>query len=239
MDPQTGQPVPVVQQYSGPSNMCRRSSTASRNMLSLRRRSRNSRKRQSRSVRLAARRLRAAAIRATHAAIRAAAATAPQAPQTRQSRPVQFAPRRARRNTPAQQSYVAAISAPRRKSRHKAGRYVAARPTAYASTHAMPAYSHAGLHARCRRQAAHHRVRPGRHLQQLRRSMPAATSTCRWSAACRRAASPPSSRQDDRRAAQARLRARAARHGRGRNLPAVLHPRRGDHARANILTSPT
>ena len=46
-------------------------------------------------------------------------------------------------------------------------------------------------------------------------------------------------RAADRRAAQAGLRARTACDGGGRDLPAVLHPRRGDHARAISVTSPT
>ena len=62
-------------------------------------------------------------------------------------------------------------------------------------------------------------------------STPAGTSACRWSAPCRRADAPRSALQGDRRQAQARLCARPARDGRGRSLPAVLHPGRGDHAR--------
>ena len=44
---------------------------------------------------------------------------------------------------------------------------------------------------------------------------------------------------NDRRAAQARLRARAARDGADRSLPAVLHLGRGDHAQGNIPTCRT
>ena len=97
---------------------------------------------------------------------------------------------------------------------------------------ALPA---AALHARCRRQIARRGVRPGRHYQHLHRR-------------CRRQCEPAADRHragarhhhaaavaTHRRAAQAGLRARAACDGRGRDLPAVLHPRRGDHAGAVSL----
>ena len=64
------------------------------------------------------------------------------------------------------------------------GPYVAA-PYGYASA---PANVPQAYYARQRRQAARRGVRPGRHHQQLHWSMPAAISICRWSAACRRAA---------------------------------------------------
>ena len=87
------------------------------------------------------------------------------------------------------------------------------------------------LHARCRRQAARRRVRPGRHHQQLhrRRRRQGQSAADRRGPGAR--AHQPAARGAIADTAQARLRARAARERRGRNLSAVLHPRRGDDAR--------
>ena len=89
----------------------------------------------------------------------------------------------------------------------------------------------AGLHARQRRQAARRGVRPGRHHQHLHRRR---RRQCQPAADRQRAGArlfDAAAVADDRRAAQAGLCARAACQRRGRDLPAVLHSRRGDQSR--------